>query len=224
MGFQWHSPTPFLLIDFRSWIEDSEICSFNCQTNSQSYKAVPQTILSAQNVLWFSMDRAQKNEAPQAVTKGLQWCTWASSSAEKYHRNIQQDGQHDHVKDSKTQEMFPVFWLHIPKEKQKIKGKPAAALWTCCWTACSSTDSERLYSTGRQTAWACSVYIFGARDGWWVQLQKDILPQMSSRGKKCLVFAAKKMTTFIAHLRLVMTSVSKVGVKQAPSHHSWIIP
>lgn len=39
------------------------------------------------------------------------------------------------------------------------------------------------------------------------------------KGKKCLVFAAK-MTTFIAHLRLVMTSVLKVGVKQAPSHHS----
>lgn len=40
------------------------------------------------------------------------------------------------------------------------------------------------------------------------------------KGKKCHVFAAKKMTTFIAHLHLVMTSVSKVGVKQAPSHHS----
>lgn len=40
------------------------------------------------------------------------------------------------------------------------------------------------------------------------------------KGKKRLVFAAKKMTTFIAHLRLVMTSVLKVGVKQAPSHHS----
>lgn len=39
------------------------------------------------------------------------------------------------------------------------------------------------------------------------------------KGKKCLMFAAKKMTAFIAHLRLVMTSVSKSGVKQAPSHH-----
>lgn len=139
-------------------------------------------------IMEFSVDRAQKKEAAQAVTTGLQWCTWASISAVKHHGNI----QHDHVKDPRPGKMLPVFSLRIPKEKQEIKGKPAAALWTPCWTACSSTDSERLYSTGRQTAWACSVYSFGARDRWWVQLQKDVLPQMSSRGRSVLCLQLKR--------------------------------
>lgn len=108
------------------------------------------------------------------------------------------------------------FWLRIPKEKQKIRGKPAAALWTRCWTACSSTDSERLYSTGRQTAWACSVYSLGARDGWWVQLQKDILPQMSSRGRSVMYLQLKRWQLLLPTYIWLWRQYQKWGLSK---HH-----
>jgi len=98
--------------------------------------------------------------------------------------------------------------LHIPNEKQKNKSKQAVDLWTCCWTARSATGREGLYTAGRRTTWACSVYSFGARDRQRVQLQKDIMPQMSSRGRSVMCLELGRWQLLLPWAAQILTSSS----------------